>query len=394
VTALLEREHLRRRPLDDTISRDAYKLYLEQLDTSKMFLLKKDDAALARNADRIDDQLHAGRMDLAHEGSRLFVERVAVVEKMVSELLAAPMDLTDDEHIELDPGEGPGRGQRRRAARSLAAPPGAGGPRARGLDGGAARGQGQDQGQTKDKDKKPGEDDDDDDASAAPPVPLDQIPATPEARQAKARADLARAYSGRFARLRAPEKLGPAATLVNAVGNAFDPHTSYLPPADKANFDIAMTGSLEGIGAVLRERDHYIEIVELVPGGASWRQGKLVPGDTILSVATPAGAGRRRRHAHRRGGEDDPRPKGTTVTLRVRKASGEEDNVTITRDVVVIEEAYARGTLVRPVGAKTARPTATSTCPASTAARAARAPRRATCASSSSRCAPRRWRAW
>ncbi|MCL7153688.1 PDZ domain-containing protein, partial [Escherichia coli] len=66
---------------------------------------------------------------------------------------------------------------------------------------------------------------------------------------------------------------------------AVDPHTTYLPPSDRANFDIQMTGSLEGIGAVLRERDHYIEVVEVVPGGASWREGSITPGDLILSVA-------------------------------------------------------------------------------------------------------------
>src|SRR5204863_510329 len=76
-----------------------------------------------------------------------------------------------------------------------------------------------------------------------------------------------------------------ASELINAVTSSLDPHTNYLPPADKANFDIRMSGSLEGIGALLRERDDYVEIVEIVPGGASWRQGILAPGDLILSVA-------------------------------------------------------------------------------------------------------------
>jgi carboxyl-terminal processing protease len=123
-----------------------------------------------------------------------------------------------------------------------------------------------------------------------------------------------------------------------------DPHSTYLPPADKANFDIRMSGSLEGIGAVLRERDHYVEVSELVPGGASWRHGGITAGDLILSVAAE-------------GAEpvdvldmpiDDVvkmirGPKGTVVRLRLQKASGVQETVDITRDVVVIEEAYARG---------------------------------------------------
>src|SRR5207253_1040463 len=149
-----------------------------------------------------------------------------------------------------------------------------------------------------------------------------QIPTTPDGRDAKARADLAKSYAGRFARLKSPQPLEPASDLVNAVATTLDPHTSYLPPADKANFDIHMTGQLEGIGAVLRERDHYIEVSELVPGGASWRQGSLQPGDLILAVAAEG---------------QDPvdvvdmhiddvvkmirGPKGTVVKLTVQKAS-------------------------------------------------------------------------
>jgi carboxyl-terminal processing protease len=128
----------------------------------------------------------------------------------------------------------------------------------------------------------------------------------------------------------------------------FDPHTTYLPPDDKANFDIQMSGSLEGIGAVLREDEHLIRVVELVPGGASWRQGDLEAGDLILSVAQ-----------HRKEPVDvtDMRidevvkmirgPKGTIVTLTVKNATDEIEVITITRDVVVIEEAYARGAVLK-----------------------------------------------
>ncbi|MBZ0232023.1 MAG: carboxy terminal-processing peptidase, partial [Deltaproteobacteria bacterium] len=173
--------------------------------------------------------------------------------------------------------------------------------------------------------------------------------------EAKARADLAKAYSGRFARLRAPGKLDAAADLVNAVAAAYDPHTSYLPPADEANFNIQMTGSLEGIGAVLREKDHHIEVVELVPGGASWRDGRLDPGDLILSVANE------REDAV--DVVDMPLdqvvkmirgPKGTVVRLQIQKATGVQQIVAITRDVVVIEEAFARGAVLQAPGARAA----------------------------------------
>ena len=68
-----------------------------------MFLLRADREALARHADKIDDELRSGALDLAHDGAKLFAARVAVVEKLVAALLAAPFDHTNEEFIELDP---------------------------------------------------------------------------------------------------------------------------------------------------------------------------------------------------------------------------------------------------------------------------------------------------
>ena len=342
VLELLQDEHLLRRPIDDSVSKDAFKTYLDRLDGTKMFLLATDRDALAKYADKIDDELRSGRLDLAHDGAKLFVTRVGVVEKMVSELLAKPFDLTNEESAEVDPEKmqpAPNEAELRERWRQrlelevlervgsmedrLAAEAKKKDPKAKA--------------KKDDKDK-----DDDKDA-----MPLAQIPTTPEGREAKAREDLAKTYSGRFARLKTSGPLDAASDLVNAVTSALDPHSAYLPPADKANFDIAITGSLEGIGAVLREKDHYIEISELVPGGASWRNGGIGPGDLILAVAND--------------GKDpvdvyDMRidevvkmirgPKGTVVRLRVQKPAGSEETVAITRDKVEIEEAYAKGAVI------------------------------------------------
>src|SRR6185503_15576337 len=100
---LLERQHLLRKRIDDELSRTAFATYLDRLDSSKMFLLKKDREALVKYTDKIDDELRSGSLDLAHDGSKIFVARVAVVEKNVAELLAAPFNHSDEEFIELDP---------------------------------------------------------------------------------------------------------------------------------------------------------------------------------------------------------------------------------------------------------------------------------------------------
>jgi carboxyl-terminal processing protease len=378
ITQLLERQHVLRKPIDDELSRVAFATYLDRLDSSKMFLLRKDRDALARYSDKIDDELHSGSLDLAHDGSRIFVARVEVVEKLVAELLAAPQNHDDEEFIELDPkkvevattepelrerwrrrlelevlervaqmearlaadkehaaknnatkgGAAKGAAGKATAGKATAGKAGAGsGSASTGTDSAAL--------------------DDDDHAT----LPIAKIPLTPEGREAKARADLAKTYAARFTRLRHPGPFDPASDLVNAVTSSLDPHTTYLPPAEKANFDIHMSGSLEGIGALLREHDDYVEVVEIVPGGASWRQGGLAQGDLILSVAAdgqdPVDVGDMRL--------DDVvkmirGPKGTVVHLRIQKPTGAQESIAITRDVIVVEESYARGAVLSHKG--------------------------------------------
>ncbi len=345
VLDLFEHEHLLRKHIDDNVSRAAFSTYMDSLDATKMFLLKSDRDALARYTDKIDDELRSGSLDLAHDGAKIFAARVAVVDKLVGTLLAAPFDHTDEEWIELDPkktepatteAELRDRWRKRLELEVL--------ERVAQME---ARLEPTKPGDGKDKDKDQDKDDDDDKAA----IPVSQIPTTPEAREAKARTDLAKSYAARFARLRTPGPLDAAADLVNAVASTLDPHTTYLPPADKANFDIHMTGALEGIGAVLREHDHYIEVVELVPGGASWRQGDLAAGDLIVSVAAEGKepidvADMRIDEVVKmvRG------PKGSIVRLRVEKPSGLQETISITRDVVVVEETYARGAVLSRPG--------------------------------------------
>jgi len=328
VVDLLEHRHLLGRTLDNTISSQAFVSYLDRLDASKLFLLASDREKLAAYRDKIDDELHSGNLELAHAGQSVLLARVAVVEKVVAEVLAAPMNHDDEEFVELDSKKvEPATTEAQLAERwrqrlelevmqRVAA-------MERVLAGAGSN------------------------AGSASKA---EIPSTREAREEKVRASLAKSYAAQFERLKARGALDAAADLVNAVCQTFDPHTDYLPPAEKANFDIAITGSLEGIGAALRVHDDLIEVSELVPGGAAARQGKLGQGDLILAIQQE--------------GSDDwvdvmnmrlddvvaliRGPKGTVVRLHVRKPDGREDQIEITRDVIVIEATYARGALLQP----------------------------------------------
>jgi carboxyl-terminal processing protease len=137
------------------------------------------------------------------------------------------------------------------------------------------------------------------------------------------------------------------------VGNTHDPHTEYFKPEAKEDFDLSMTGTLEGIGAVLREDDGFIKVVSIVPGSASWRQKELKAEDKILKVAqaseepvdlVEASVNEAVRLIRGR--------KGTEVRLTVQKPSGRIQVVPIIRDVVVVEETYAKSAVMSPPGSK------------------------------------------
>ena len=140
---------------------------------------------------------------------------------------------------------------------------------------------------------------------------------------------------------------------LNSIVEAFDPHTFYFAPQDKDRFDIAMSGKLEGIGARLQKKSDNITITEVISGGPAWRSEELSEGDEILKVQQED--------------EEDPvsivgmrledavdlikGPKDSKVTLTVRKKlMGNIEEITLTRDIVEIEETYAKTAMVQEEG--------------------------------------------
>ncbi len=139
------------------------------------------------------------------------------------------------------------------------------------------------------------------------------------------------------------------ATFLTTVVEEFDPHTNYFAPPDRDRFDLRMSGKLEGIGARLQKKNDYIKIVELISGGPAWRGEYLEVGDLIMKVKQEdeneavSVVGMRLDDAVKliKG------PKGTKVTLTIKRVDGTIDDETITRDVVELEETYAKSTLIQ-----------------------------------------------
>lgn len=137
------------------------------------------------------------------------------------------------------------------------------------------------------------------------------------------------------------------ASFLGAVAETFDPHTSYMAPSDKDRFDISMSGKFEGIGARLQKKPEGTTIVEVISGGPVWRGKLLEVGDQILKVRQEEGdavdiSGMRLDDAIQliKG------PKGTNVFLTVKRVTGVVEEVAVVRDVVELEESYAKSTTI------------------------------------------------
>ncbi|MDN3671629.1 carboxy terminal-processing peptidase [Flavobacterium branchiarum] len=140
---------------------------------------------------------------------------------------------------------------------------------------------------------------------------------------------------------------------VNSIMARFDPHTSYFAPEEKERFDVNISGKLEGIGAKLQKKNDFTEISELISGGPAWRGKELEAGDLIIKVGQ---------------GADEPVDvvgmrlddvvkkikghKGTEVRLTVKKVDGTIKVISIIRDIVEIEETYAKSSIVDKNGLK------------------------------------------
>ena len=100
-----------------------------------------------------------------------------------------------------------------------------------------------------------------------------------------ARELLRKRYANQLKQLERQDADDAVQGFINVLAGIYDPHTSYLAPRTLENFNISMSLSLEGIGAVLQLEDEYTKIVRIVPGGPADQQGVLEAEDKIIGVA-------------------------------------------------------------------------------------------------------------
>ena len=95
---------------------------------------------------------------------------------------------------------------------------------------------------------------------------------------------LVKRYKNRINRIKQTNNEDAFRVYMNALAESYDPHTQYFSPRVSENFDIQMSLSLEGIGAMLQAEDGYTKVKRLVPAGPAEKAGQLKAGDRIVGV--------------------------------------------------------------------------------------------------------------
>lgn len=310
--------HYNKQDLNDEFSKKAFECFLDNIDPNKRFLLKKDVESLEKYKFKIDDALKTQDVSLFNLYNDLIVEREAKVEKMVFKILKQPIDLSTKDSIELDPDKIDfAEDEKELKARWTGY-----------IDSRVVNEMYYEQKKIEESDT----------------LPAKSLTVLEEEAREKVKSRI----EDWFKRIAQQERADRFSNYVNSILEVYGPHTGFFPPKDKEDFDINMSGKLEGIGATLTTKDGYIKVSKIIAGSASWKQGDLEAGDLITAVAqgdsTPVDVVNMRLD---KAVQLIRGPKGSEVRLTVKKVDGTSVIIPIIRDVVVIEETYAKSLLLK-----------------------------------------------
>jgi carboxyl-terminal processing protease len=303
---LLGRYHYKAQPLDDAMSEKIFDRYLKSLDPERLFFTQGDVDSFADARTRLDDAIQTGNLAIPFAMFQRYEQRAVERLSAARELLKQGFDFTQKESYPY--------------ARDKAPWP-------------------RDEAEARDLWRKRAKN--------------DWLRLKLAGKDDKAiRETLGKRYDNYLARTQRNKSDDVFQIFMNAYAMSIEPHTNYLGRSASDDFDISMRLSLMGIGAVLQERDEYITIRELVPGGPAAKSGKLAVGDRIVGVGQAEGAvsdvvGSRVDEVVKliRGAKD------TKVLLDVLPADAGPDGkhklVSLVRDKIKLEEQAAKKTVIK-----------------------------------------------
>ncbi len=239
IAKLLSQHHYRQSKLDDRLSALILNTYLDDLDFGRVYFLAGDIADFEQYRNTLDDALKSGNLQPAYEMFNVYLRRLAERTARVQALLQQEFRFNVDESLNVDRKNAPW---------------------------------------------------------AKTPAELDEIwrkrlkhelltLMLSGKDQAAARELLSKRYDNRLRQALQSTSDDVFQLYMNAVAQAFDPHTAYFSPRNTENFNIQMRLSLQGIGCVLRMDEEQVTVVELVAGGPADLSQQIKPGDRIVAVA-------------------------------------------------------------------------------------------------------------
>lgn len=314
----LEYMHYQPAELNDEFAEKAYDIYLDNIDRGRRWLTQEDVDKLQALKMEIDNDIQEGELDFFNLSVELLDAGIKKTQTYYREILAKPFDFSKEESVEMDSekrafakDDAPLKDFWRKSLKYETLT-----RYARALE---------------------------EQENAGEEIEIK----SKEELEKEAREKVLELYDkwyDRIAKLKREDRLSD---FLNSLTSVFDPHTNYLKPIDKQNFDILFSGRLEGIGARLQTDGDYTKVVDIVIGGPAWKGKELQENDIITKVAQ---------------GDEEPLDvkgmvvddvvqyvrgkKGTEVRLTVKSVDGTEKVISIIRDIVYLEEKYAKSLIL------------------------------------------------
>ena len=327
ISHVIQRGHFNVKSLNDDMSEQIFHTYLESIDGQKRYFLQSDYREFAKYMYQIDDQLRELDLTFFDLTYQRLILRMNEVENLYKSLLASPFDFQKKESFDLDyeeqlfPLSQTSRAEKWRKQLKL-----------------STLSVLYDKMQEAEK-----KEDSTEDHGATSWGVLEE----------EARTTTRENMEDFFDLMNELERKDWFDIYLNAFVLQFDPHTNYFNPDDKDRFDMNMSGKFEGIGARLSKRDQAIKVVDIIVGGPLWRDQLVEVGDEIQLVRQEEGDAVDIRSMRL----DDAiklikGPKGSTVHLTIKKVDGTIETIPVKRDLVVLEESYARSTVINRLDQK------------------------------------------
>ena len=314
----MSQAHLKPVAVDDQFSASVYDEFIKSIDGRKRFLTQEDLSQFEQYRDQIDDLLKEQDLTFFNLITEVVDAKIKGSEQLYQEILAEPFDFNEDDQVETDfeklgfasnETERKARWEKRLKFYTL-----------------------------QELESR---------LSAQEDMDQDSIKSFAEL-EVEAREDVREAYERWYENFEKVRRSDRFEQYINAITRQYDPHSQYFSPKGKQDFNMRMGGKLEGIGAQLQTDGELTKVVTIVPGGPVWKDEQIEVNDHILKVQQE--------------GEDPVDitgmriddvvsqirgPKGSFVTLTIKKKDGSQIEVQLERDVINLEIARARAAILK-----------------------------------------------